>query len=79
MIRIIVRGHYLDYDGNGDFDMKTFDIENKELEEYLTQSVGYSGAGSRSVIGAEILKSTKQRSEPMNCTAYEEKRGNIRR
>ena len=56
MIRIIVKGRYMDYDGKSDVDYKTFDVSLPEIEKYISQSVGYCGHGSRIIIGAELLK-----------------------
>jgi len=55
MIRIIIKGRYMDYDGKSDDDYKTFDVDLPEIEKYITQSVGYGGCGSRVIIGAEVL------------------------
>jgi len=59
MLRIIVKGMYLDPDGKSSKDYKTFDVELPEIEKYLTEQVGYYGCGSRQIEGAEILKIVK--------------------
>lgn len=59
MIRLIILGRYMDYDGKSDNDYKTFDVNLPEVEKYLTEKVGYVGCGSRIIVGAEILKNPK--------------------
>lgn len=61
MIRIIVKGVYMLPGGNCETDHKTFDLEDKELEEYLFKNISF---GSRFVIGAEVIKKAKESLDP---------------
>jgi hypothetical protein len=53
MIRLFVKGIYMNPGGECEHDIKTFEIEASALEKYLTETVGYMGYGHREVIGYE--------------------------
>lgn len=56
MIRLFVKGIYMNPGGECEHDIKTFEIQCPNLESYLTENIGYAGCGTREVIGHEIVK-----------------------